>query len=505
MKMRRGPWHWGARLSRRAEFARLVRRRRAAYWRIWLGRTAVWASAVAVGLVAVGFARLADFLSHSLAGVTRDYWWLPVLYMPAAGGFLVWLTRRFFPGAEGSGIPQAIADMGPAPDPRLPALLSVRIAIGKIFIGATAVGAGFSLGREGPTVQVGASLMQAIHRILPRGLMIRREHQIVAGGAAGISAAFNTPLAGVLFAIEEMSRGVEARMSGLVITAIVLAGVVAQVFFGGGHYFGHILVTGSPRDFLVAVLVSGLACGLAGGLFARLLIQASMGWTGRLAGFRTARPALFAAGCGLLIAVIGVVNHGATFASGYEPTRMLLDGSGELPWYFFGFKFASTVLSYLAGLPGGIFAPSLSIGAGIGNLLDPFFADPQARGLLLVLCMTGFLSAATQSPITSFIIVMEMVDGYGAVIALMAVALIGSAVSRLLSPPLYHTLATRYLGQRKTAAERLAAESLAPEGPAKDFAEAPVEGQAEDQAKDQAKDQAGGTGPEETRDSAPRT
>jgi len=102
-------------------------------------------------------------------------------------------------------------------------------------------------------------------------------------------------------------------------------------------------------------------------------------------------------------------------------------------------------VSYLSGLPGGIFAPSLSIGAGLGHALTHLLGHPEHAGMLLVLAMAGFLAAATQAPLTSFIIVMEMVDGYSKVIALMAVALFASWISRLFSPPLYMTLARRYL------------------------------------------------------------
>jgi H+/Cl- antiporter ClcA len=303
-----------------------------------------------------------------------------------------------------------------------------------------AAGAGFSLGREGPTVQVGASIMNAIHGYLPKSLGIRRHHLLVAGGAAGIAAAFNTPLAGILFAIEEMSRSVESRMSGLVITAIVLAGVVSKVFMGGGHYFGHVLIEGNDRVLVESVIVATLTTGLAGGLFARMLILAAMRWTGQVAAYRKQYPIGFAALCGLLVALIGIVSGGITFGSGYEQTLKLLHGQIALPWYFGPAKFIATVATYLSGLPGGIFAPSLSIGAGIGNTLSDMIGTPATQSMLIALCMTGFLAAVTQAPITSFVIVMEMVDGYSLIIGLMATALLASGISKFLSPPLYHAL-----------------------------------------------------------------
>jgi H+/Cl- antiporter ClcA len=431
-----------------ARLSRLLpaRRRNLAYLRLWFGRLAFWLGAVGVGLLAVAFAKLADWFGHQFQLLYSEFPWIPWVLTPAGGVFLLWITRRYFPGAEGSGIPQTLAHLQAPQAERPHPLLSLKIIIGKIFVGASAVGAGFSLGREGPTVQVGASLMNELHKILPRSLHISREHLIVAGGAAGIAAAFNTPLAGIMFAIEEMTRSVSTRVSGLIIIAIVLAGVVSQALIGGGHYFGHILIAAETGDLLIWVIVASLASGVAGGLFARMLIKAALGWTGPIADFRKRRPLVFAGICGLLIAAMGSLTAGAIFGTGYEPTRALLEGdANDLPWYFFFFKLAATFVSYLSGLPGGIFAPSLSIGAGLGHALTYLLGNPEHAGMLLVLAMAGFLAAATQAPITSFIIVMEMVDGYSKVIALMAVALFASWISRLFCPPLYMTLARRYL------------------------------------------------------------
>ncbi|MEC5387137.1 chloride channel protein [Uliginosibacterium sp. H3] len=426
--------------SRLATYLRQERPRHIAHLRMALGRAIFWGGAIIVGLLAVAFAKSADAMSGVFRHAHEHMPLLPLLVTPLAGALCVFLTRRFFSAAAGSGIPQTLAEMRREDDDLRP-LLSLRIAAGKIGVGVMAVGSGFSLGREGPTVQVGASIMAAVHRHLPRSLGIQRHHLLVAGGSAGIAAAFNTPLAGIIFAIEEMSRSVEARMSGLVITAIVLAGVVSKVFMGGGHYFGHVLIESNDSVLLACVALATLSTGLAGGVFARMLILAATRWTGRVADYRRHHPIRFAALCGLLVALLGIVSGGLTFGSGYEQTLQVLHGYGELPWYFAPAKFIATVTAYLSGLPGGIFAPSLSIGAGIGNTLSDMLGTPATQSMLIALCMTGFLAAVTQAPITSFVIVMEMVDGYSLIIGLMATALLASAISRLLSPPLYHTLA----------------------------------------------------------------
>jgi H+/Cl- antiporter ClcA len=334
-------------------------------------------------------------------------------------------------------------------------LLSIRIIVGKILLGASAVGCGFSLGREGPTVQVGASLMNAIHHLLPDVLRIQRSHLLVAGGAAGIAAAFNAPLAGVMFAIEEMSRGVEARMSGLIITAIVLAGVTAQAMKGGGgNYFGAVPIIAGEGDQLAAVALAVLVCGISGGLFSRMMIIGAGHWRGALGNFRRQHPLVFVALCGLFVASLGAVTGDAIYGSGLTQTQYLLEGDVHLPWYFAPAKFAATLAAYFSGLPGGIFAPSLTIGAGVGHTLAPLLDQGAMPGMVLALCMAGFLAAATQAPMTSFLIVMEMVDGYDLVIALMVVTLLSSGISRLISAPLYSTLARQMLDAQSTPARK---------------------------------------------------
>ncbi len=438
----------GTRLLQVQAYIRANQNHLLAQLRIWGGRVVFWSCGIVVGLAAVAFALLSDGAAERFAHAAALYPWMPFIVTPLAGAGLLWLTRTCFPGAQGSGIPQVIAEMKRPSDGPWRPLISLRIATGKILLGVGALGAGFSFGREGPTVQIGASLMAAAGRFMPATLRIHRQHLLVAGGAAGIAAAFNAPLAGIIFAIEELSRSIESRMSGVVITAIVLAGVVAQHFLGNDNYFGRVVVFGESAELFYAILVCAAATGLAGGLFARMLLISVTGWHGRLADFRVAHPYAFVALCGLLLAALGLTSGGITWGSGFSETKDLLTGLTEMPWYFGPAKFVATVLSYLSGLPGGIFAPSLAIGAGIGQDLVPLLSAQAFSTTIIVLCMVGFLAAATQAPITAFIIVMEMVNGYSIVIALMATALIASAISRMISKPLYATLAEHMLQQQ---------------------------------------------------------
>nr|WP_274389281.1 chloride channel protein [Paraburkholderia tagetis] len=411
---------------------------------MWRQYGVLWLGAIAVGLVAVLYARLIDWGYNAFLRVQHEHVWLPLIVTPAVAAAAVWLTRTFFRGAEGSGIPQVIATLHTKTGSAGTRLLTLRILAGKIAVSFLAILGGFTIGREGPTVQVGAALMFNMRRFYPRSNALIERKLVLAGAAAGLSAAFNTPLAGIVFAIEELTRSFEARASGVVITSIIVAGVIALGLNGNYTYFGTIQIGAHFPDLLaVAVVITALITGIAGGVFAWLLINTQRWIPAPLRKLHVERPIAFAALCGLAISLIGLVSGGTTFGSGYAEARGLLDGREHLSVAYPFLKMASMVGSYLPGIPGGIFAPSLSIGAGFGNVLHMLFSSMQLP-MLIALAMVGYLAAVTQSPITSFVIVMEMIDGHALVISLMATALIASRVSRIFAPPLYETLSLRY-------------------------------------------------------------
>lgn len=412
--------------------------------RAWRRYGILWLGAVMVGLIAVLYAWLIDFGFEVFRSVQQAHFWLPIFITPAIGALCVWITRRFFPGAEGSGIPQVIAALEKNTTERGHALLTLKIMIGKIAVSFLSILGGFTFGREGPTVQIGAALMFNLRRLYPRSSAALERRLILAGAAAGLSAAFNTPLAGIVFAIEELTRSFEHRASGVVITVIIFAGVVALALNGNYSYFGTIHIDASLRNMIVpAVLLTGVVTGVAGGIFCWLLLNTARWIPVKVQHLRNTRPIAFGALCGLIVAVIGIIAAGATFGSGYAEAKGVLEGREQMSAFYPFLKMASMVGSYMPGIPGGIFAPSLSIGAGFGNLLH-LLLDNASLQMLIALAMVGYLAAVTQSPITAFVIVMEMINGHALVISLMATALIASRVSRFFAPPLYDALSERY-------------------------------------------------------------
>lgn len=434
-------------MYRPPEFLKAVQKE-LADWRMWSDRLVVLLFAGLAGLTVVVFTWLSEHALATFFVAYQKWFWWPLLWTPLLTMAIVFVTRRFAAGTAGSGIPQVMAALSVETPPLCRSLyVSLKLSLMKVALTASGLLAGLSLGREGPSVQIAAGVMHSARRWLSPNSPIKDSGLILAGGAAGIAAAFNTPLGGVMFAIEELSRRPEDRRSGLLMAAIILAGLMAVSAYGNKSHFGEIRVDNISFALLLPGMVVAVLSGIFGGMFARLLIYSlhntSSHW---VHAFRRSSPIWFAGGCGLLIAIIGLSTQGATFGSGYAHTRAMLENTDEVSNLYVLLKLVVTWLTTWAGVPAGIFAPALAIGAALGNDLAALMQYPNAP-TLIALGMAGFLAAVTQAPLTAFIIVMEMVTGHELVLSLMASALIASGISRLISQPLYAALTQSQLGR----------------------------------------------------------
>ncbi len=423
---------------------------------LWRVRIVFWLASIIVGVSAVAFALAADFAQHLHDRLLLDSPWLSLTAIPLGLGALVWLTERWIPAAAGSGVPQAIASLHVGTgDPIRRRLLSPVVALAKMALTFFGLVLGASIGREGPTIHVGAAVMHLAGRIGRFPAHYLEKGLILAGGAAGLSAAFNTPLAGIVFAIEELHRDYEEGTSGLVLLSVILAGLTSLFLVGDYSYFGAI-DTSLPRDeSWLAVPVCGVIGGIAGGLFSWSIQVGSR----RLGPVRRARPLLFGIGCGLVIAVLGLVSEGHTYGTGYEQAKALLaDGVNGSAGDAFSAplvpveKFIATAVSYLSGIPGGLFSPSLATGAELGGALTHLLPFVPVSTIIL-LSMAAYFSGVVQTPITTFVVVMEMTDNNGLVVPLMATSMIAYGVSRAICPyPIYHALAKAFLPETRSTA-----------------------------------------------------
>ncbi|ODU13351.1 MAG: chloride channel protein [Thiobacillus sp. SCN 64-35] len=422
--------------------------------RLWLRHMLFWGGAVVVGLAATAFALASDFAHELFVHGLSVSPWLPLLVTPLTLAAVAALTQRYFKGAEGSGIPQTIAALRMPDGPVRDRVLSLRLAAAKMLLTCVGLAGGASVGREGPTVQVGAALLYNLRWLIrfPRHLMERG--LIVAGGGAGVAAAFNTPLAGIVFAIEEMARSFEERSSGTLLTAVIIAGLAAIYVQGDYTYFGttHGAISGSSG--WLGVLLCGLAGGVLGGGFSRLLLAFSTrGLPGRAGMFMRTYPIRFAAVCGFVLALIGLASGSAVYGSGYAEAKQLLEGTGEVSAGYGLWKMLATFVSFISGIPGGLFAPGLSAGAGIGQTVASLVSQANP-GALVVIGMAAYFAGVVQAPITAFVIVMEMTDNHDMVVPLMLATLLATAVSRMICPrPLYKALACKYLDRVRPEAD----------------------------------------------------
>lgn len=421
----------------------------------WRRRSATLIAALLVGLSAMAIAWLSDRAQDLFERFdhANPYWALavsPVLFVVFA-----WATKRFAPETRGSGIPQVIAAAEHPDHPDSRHMLSLKAALAKVALTCGAFLGGASVGREGPTVQVGAGIMVQVHRFfkvpITSGVMI-------AGGAAGVSAAFNTPLAGISFAIEELAVAYEQRVAVLVMGAVMIAGLTSQGLAGEYLYFGHYDRSLPIGSILIAAPLAGIIGGVAGGLFSRLTLELR-GPTGRFAKLLGRHPYTTALVCGAIVAGLGVATGGMTWGTGYGPTKELLsNGPGHL--WFGPAKFLATIATAASGLPGGIFAPSLAVGAGVGELLTPLF-PPEQAGAIVLLGMAAYFVGVVRAPLTAVIILSEATGNTGAILPLFATALIGDwAASMVCKERLYHALSRDFV-QNRLARESATAESVA--------------------------------------------
>lgn len=372
---------------------------------------------------------------------------LVVLVPAVIGGLVAWLGPKLAPESTGSGIPHIKAVMI-----NLRVLRWKKLLLAKIT-GLTAVlFAGFSLGREGPTIQLGAAVGSAITKIF--GLPRRTHNHLVACGAgASLAAAFNTPLAGFIFVIEELRRELSPITYTTALIAAVCADIVSISLIGDSPSFDIHDFPVLPTRYIWFMIVLGILCGLLGFLFKKTLLLSLKYNHEKIKLHKFSKGALV----GLIVGMMAFLLPEA-IGSGHQMTEEILrtgtDFVSSIPFIFslLVAKFLLTILCYVTGVPGGIFTPILSIGAlfgvALGSLISLLYpamaADIPSIGLF---AMAAMLTAVIQAPLTSVILIIEMTGNYDLLYPLMVCCLCAYlTVRKLNSPPIYDTLMTLALG-----------------------------------------------------------
>ncbi|HUL72625.1 MAG TPA: chloride channel protein [Vicinamibacterales bacterium] len=377
---------------------------------------------------------LAPVLARSLVGRTVGLFVL----LPLTGlivGVLLW---RLVPFARGSGIPEVKTayQFGPGPH------LAFRTAAGKFILGALSIGSGFSLGREGPTVQICAAIGAAVAKFTRRPSRMTRT-LISVGAAAGIAAAFNTPIAAITFAMEEVIGDLQQRLVGAIVVAAVAAAVVERAVMGGRPIFTVPNYSLGAWWELLVYAALGVVCGLGATVFVKGLLGLRRwvkAWTGAPVWAKPALGGVAMAAIGLLwpqVLGIGYPTMSAALVGSLSTASMAILG---------GAKLVATVVSYSWGLSGGIFSPALFVGAMLGGATGAIVhqivpASPDTIGSFALVGMGAFFAGAVRAPITSILIIFEMTGDYAIILPLMISNVLSYTIAARLQPrPIYDAL-----------------------------------------------------------------
>ena len=373
------------------------------------------------------------------------------IFVMAPLGLLLsyFLVRWFAPGSSGSGIPQVMACVE---DSHLAMkLLRKSIILVKMGSSLMAVLVGAAIGREGPSLQISASIAYNLGKISKRfTIHARPEQLLVAGAASGLAAAFNTPIGGIVYAVEELSQEHVRAFKDVLLLAVVISGLTAQLILGNYLYLGNPLVPSSNTiSMLFGIALLSLVCGMLGSLFSKVL-SALILWRSQKT---ITTQIVIIAGIGLLLATSFYFLGSLSLYSGKEVINQSLFSGVAVSWQLSLSRFFAPLLSSMTGIAGGIFAPALSTGAAIGNITAHLF-DPEMKIIYSLAGMVGFLTGVTHTPITSFILVLEMTDRHSVVLPMMIAAVFSSIGARFLSnKSFYEHAVERILDENRSATQ----------------------------------------------------
>ena len=408
-----------------------------------------WIGSLITGVFAVMYAKIFMW-GEKLMNLIMD-WNSWMIFIIAPIGFVLswWLIKEFAPYAKGSGIPQVMAAVelaNPKEHTKIRNLLSLKILVFKILSSLALIIGGGAIGREGPTIQIAGSVFRKVNEYLPDWWpKISKKNMIMTGAAAGLSAAFNTPLGGIVFAVEELSKTHINYFKTALFTAVIIAGLTAQTLAGSYLYLGY------PKTADVALTVMFPVILVAGisGIFASQLSVVMLkisSWKKRL---KTNKAnIIFLVISALIIASLAYFVNREILGSGKEiMERTLFTENKHEDWYVPFFRMIGPALSFTSGGAGGIFAPALSAGASIGSVISGWIhLTPNETNVVILAGMVAFLTGITRAPFTSAIIVLEMTDRHSLIFHLMLAGMVSSLISLMVSKnSLYDSLKNTYL------------------------------------------------------------
>lgn len=392
-----------------------------------------WIASLITGIIAVAYTKLFAIAETSLQRILHWQHWTIFILTPVCF-FLAWLVVQLIaPNAKGSGIPQVMAAIDlatPKYSHKLFRLLSLRIVLTKIASSLLMVLGGGAIGREGPTIQIAGSVFSAVHKWIPKSWpKLSNQSFLLTGAAAGLAAAFNTPLGGVVFAVEELAKIHLRYFRTPLFTAVIIAGLTAQAILGPYLYLGYPAVTGLSTYIFFGVAATAIVSGTLGSLTSKLVLKL-MHWK---KSFSKKKSVVFIIVAGLIIASFAYFLNDNILGSGKElMNNVLFTNKKASSWDTVLARMLGPILCFNTGAAGGVFAPSLAAGASVGAFISSVADVAGANANLLILSgMVGFLTGVTRTPFTSAILVLEMTDRHSVIFHLMLAAMLSSIAALL--------------------------------------------------------------------------
>lgn len=411
-----------------------------------------WIGSVITGFFAVMYAKIFAWGEHLLNFMMNWHAW--TIFIIAPIGFVLswWLVKEFAPYAKGSGIPQVMAAVelaNPKEHTKIRSLLSLKIIVFKIISSVVLVIGGGAVGREGPTIQIAGSVFRKVNEYLPHWWpKISKKNMIMTGAAAGLAAAFNTPLGGIVFAVEELSKTHINYFKTALFTAVIIAGLTAQTLAGSYLYLRYPKTNDVSLMVMFPIILVAGTSGILASQLSVLMLRMS-DWKKRKLKTDKANV-IFLVICTLLIASIAYFINREILGSGKEiMERVLFTKDKHEDWYVPILRMLGPALSFTSGGAGGIFAPALSAGASIGSVISgAIHLTPNETNVVILAGMVAFLTEITRAPFTSAIIVLEMTDRHSLIFHLMLAGMVSSLLSILVSRhSLYDVIKVNFLAE----------------------------------------------------------
>ncbi|MFL0196940.1 ClC family H(+)/Cl(-) exchange transporter [Clostridium sp. WILCCON 0269] len=402
---------------------------------------------ILTGFIIVLFRLAIEKLGNEVIKIYKIFllrlWLLPLWVVFLIGiGYILGIMIKKEPMISGSGIPQVEGVILKKLE-----MTWYRVILGKLIGGITAIGLGFSLGREGPSVQLGAAVGQGISKLLKR-TKVEEKYLITSGASAGLAAAFNAPLAGTIFSLEEVHKNFSPMVLVSAISSALSADFITSQFFGLKPVFNFSYIHPIPLKYYLYIVIFGIIIGFGGVLFNIMLLK-----TQKLYSKQKFIPKEFNPAIPLLISVILGLFLPEILGGGNNLIMALTlkHFSLILIFIFLILKFVFTMICYGSGAPGGIFLPLLTIGALIGYDYGSLFIsilhlDSFYMNNFIIMGMAGYFTAVVKSPITGIVLITEMTGSFNHLLSISIVAIIAYLVAdKLGSKPIYESLLKNYL------------------------------------------------------------